>query len=701
MTHSALFSPAATALVGASEDFDKFSGKLFHYFGARGYAGALWPINPKYETMGGLTCYKSLAELPGPVDHVGIAVAPQRLMDTLGAAVEAGAKAATVFTAGFAESGTEEGRALQARLTAFCRETGLAVVGPNCNGILNIRDGFILSATAAVNHPRLRPGPIGIVSQSGGFGQIGVMWRAVEMGLGIGLQVSCGNEAGLTAAEIAGLMLDDPDISIVLMALESVRDGKGLLALGDKARAAGKPVLAVKLGRSSLGAKAASSHTAALVGADEVHDAAFAEAGIVRVDTAQELCDVAMLHTGGKRPKGDGLAAVSLSGGSLVAAADHAQPNGLTFPAYSEATREVLRGLIPGFIAIDNPTDLSPQAIGNRDIFRSVLDTMAADPGVNTLLPILTLSQGPILDTIREVAEASDQMTAIVWVGGATDGSEAPAASGLFHGVPLFRDIEPAMKALGNLTASLKALAERPEAPARPSGIDAAAAERIVAAPGALTAREGKALLEAYGIATTAERLARSEAEAVAAFETAGRPVVMKIDAEGVAHKSDIGGVALGLASAEAVSAAYRTMMQRVGEHVAAAAIRGVTIEAMAPKGFEALIGFSEDPIYGPVVALGAGGILAEYLGQPVLGLAPLSTPRARAMVDAMPGAAMLAGARGEAPRDREALVEALVRVSHIAADFAGRVQEMDLNPVIVGALGEGVVAVDALVVKS
>ncbi|RAI01721.1 hypothetical protein DLJ53_09950 [Acuticoccus sediminis] len=700
MIHSALFSPAATALVGASTDVGKFSGKLFHYFRARGYGGALWPVNPKYERLDDLACYPSLADLPGPVDHVGVAVAPHRVIPTLEEAIAAGAKAATVFSAGFAESGTEEGRALQERLSAFCRETGLAVVGPNCNGILNIRDGFVLSATAAVHNPALKPGPIGIVSQSGGFGQIGVMWRAMEMGLGVGLQVSCGNEAGLTASEIAGLMLDDPDIGIVLLALESIRDGAGLLSLGEKARAAGKPVVAVKLGRSSLGAKAASSHTAALVGADEVHDAALAQAGIVRVDTAQELCDVAMLYTGGKRPRDNGVAAVSLSGGSLVAAADHAEPNGLAFPAYQETTLEALRGLIPGFINVSNPTDLSPQAIGNREIFRSTLQTLAADPGVGTLMPILTLSQGPIVETICEVAQQSAQLTMVVWVGGTTDGSEAPAMSGLFHGVPVFRDIEPAMKALGHLLASMSALGRTEGAPEAPAGIDRDRALRIAGAGGELSAREAKEVLKAYGIATTAERLATSEAEAVAAFEAVGRPVVMKIDAEGVAHKSDIGGVALGLASGEAVRDAYRTMLERVAAHVEPSAIRGVTIEPMAPRGFEALLGFSEDPIYGPVVALGAGGILAEYLGRPVLRLPPLSEAAAREMVEAMPGRRVLSGVRGEAARDVGALVDLVVRFSHLAHDLAGTVREMDVNPVIVGAEGEGAIAVDALMVK-
>src|SRR6185312_3761646 len=525
------------------------------------------------------------------------------------------------------------------------------------------------------------------------------MWRAMQMGLGVSLQASCGNECDMQAFDIASIMVDDPGTDIILLALESIRDGERMFAMAEKARAAGKPVLALKLGRNAFGARAAASHTAALVGADAIHDTALAQAGIVRVDTAQELCEAAMLLSR-RRPPGQpaGMATVSISGGSLVVAADNAEPNGLVFPAYQPETLKKLARLIPGFIAIGNPTDLSPQAIGNGDVFRQVLEIIAADPNVGALMPVLTMSQRSIADAVCDFADNTDLPTAIVWTGGCTDG-ETPAAGGLYKGVPLFRDIEPAMKAFGffNRLRGAEAGIDR-HRPSRPQGIHSDAARAIVTkfAGNRLAERVSKGVLREYGLSTTDDRFVRTADEAAEAFKSFDGPAVLKIESPEIVHKSDIGGVALDLRDEAAVRGAFHEMSRRVADYRPDTELDGMILQRMVPAGVEILVGFTSDPVYGPVLALGPGGTLAEYSGPPVLRLPPFGRTEAMAMIDAMPARRVLDGVRGRSPCDLDALADFLVRFSWLASELGDVLAEADVNPLILGGVGEGCIAVDA-----
>lgn len=694
------FKPASVALVGATEDLSKFGGRCIRLMLDFGYEGRIYPINPKYDSFSGLTCYPDVMALPEVPDHVGIVVGTGHVMATLRQCAAKGVKFATVFTAGYAETGTERGRALQAEISAFCRETGVRVMGPNCNGMINFVHHFAMASTATIAGPRQKAGNVGIVSHSGGLGQVNTMWRAQQAGVPISYEVSCGNDADLDALDYARFMVADDASDVVLMLLERVPSGAKLAALGLEAEAKGKPVIVLKLGRTEAGSRAAASHTGALTGSDALHDAAFRQWGMIRVEDCPELYETAMLlRRRDRRPRGNRLAGMAISGGNAVQLADLGAAHGLRWPSYSAETQVKLAQWMPGFGSIGNPTDLTAGAIGQKDTYASVLEVIAADENVDTVVPILTFAARDEILRVRELAQSLPKPVAVLWSGGCSDDPSLDTRVFAEANVPIYRDTRALLQAASRAAGYAEfARAYAARAPlVRPAGMSEAAAREALGL-GDLTEATSKRVLAAYGLAVTREALAGSGAEAVAIAARMGGKVALKILSPDIAHKTEAGGVRLGLAAPDEIAAAHDAIIASARAYAPGARIEGVLVQEMVPLGVEIMLGVSNDPVLGPAVSVALGGIFVEVMGDIVHHLAPLGPEDAAAMLRGLKGAKLLEGVRGMPPADVGALADAMVRLSWLAHDLADVIAEIDLNPVIVGATGLRVA--DALIVR-
>lgn len=695
------FAPRSVALVGATEDPGKFGGRAMRQLVDFGYRGPIYPVNPNRGEIFGLRCYASLGDLPQTPDHVGIVLPAARVPEALEACVTLGVPFATVFSAGFAETGTAQGRALQWRTTEIAHRSSLRVMGPNCNGLINFVDRFALTSTASINGPVRPAGDIAIASHSGGAGQVNTMWRAQQAGLGISYQVSCGNDADLSLLDYAAFMLESAATRVVLLLAERIDDGAKLAALARRAAALDKPIVMVKVGRTEAGSRAAASHTGALTGADAVFDAALRQLGIVRVDDCNELYEVAMLLRRGRWPRGHRAAAASISGGNLVMLADLGAARGIEWPAFSEATQQTLREALPGFTAAVNPTDLTAAAIGRSDTVEVVGRAVLADPNIDVFVPVLTLAPAAEVRSIATLSQASEKPVAILWSGGCTDDPALDPCTLVRDGHAVYRDASQCMRAVhaAMVYGEGRRRLARPAA-ARPDDIDRVAASAIVqSASGILTEYRTKALLRCYGLPVTREHLARTPDEAVRHAAQLSGAVALKAQSADLAHKTEAGAIRLGVRGEAAIRAAYDEVLAAARAWRPGLQLDGVLVQEMVHGAAEFFVGISRDVTFGPVIAAGLGGVFIEVLDDVALRLPPLAQHDAIEMLESLRGKALLQGVRGRPALDVPALADCIVRLSWLALDFADRIIELDVNPICVFPAGKGVRVVDALAV--
>ena len=695
------FAPKSVALVGATEDLSKFGGRCLSQTIRFGYDGAIYPINPKREQILGRSCYASVGALPQTPDDVGLLLPAAAVPGALQDCADRGVPFVTVFSAGFGEAATDEGRALQDRCVQIARRGGLRFMGPNCNGMVNFVDGFALTSTASIGERPARGGDLGVVSQSGGAGQVNVMWRAQQLGLGISYQVSCGNDADLDVLDYAAFMVESAATRVVMMLVERLPSGDRLRRLADRAHALDKPIVMVKVGRTEAGSKAAASHTGSVTGADAVCDAALREMGIVRVDDCSELYETAMLLRQRKWPSGSRVAATSISGGNLVMAADIGAGLGLQWPGFTEATQRRIADILPGFGKAANPADLTAGAIGKPGAYASTCTAIAQDPNIDGLVPVLTIASEDDIRAAASVSEGSSKPVAILWTGRALGDSKLTQEALVAQGHAVYRDATPCLKALARTLWYGTWRHSREAGPvARPSSIAAEKAQAALAgAPRTLPERLAKQVLAAYGLPVTREALARSAAEAAGIAAGFGTPVALKIESQDIPHKTEAGAIRLGVTGA-AAAAAFDDVKQAALRYKPSARIDGVLVQEMVPAGAEMLLGLSHDATFGPVLTVGMGGVFVEVF-QDVAFLLPPVTPRqAREAVMGLRAAKLLQGARGAAAADVDALVDAIVRLSWVAVDLGAAIEEMDINPLVVLPQGQGVKIVDALIVR-
>jgi acetate---CoA ligase (ADP-forming) len=671
------FTPKTVAVIGASQRPGSIGGELFRNVLRAEFRGVCFPVNRSGGSVAGVRAYRSVAEIGEQIDLAVICLPGPAVLEAAEEALAAGVRALCVISAGFAEVGAD-GVARQDELVAVVRAHGARLLGPNCLGIAAAAPR--LNATFG---PRaLPPGNVGFSSQSGALG-LAVLERAAERGLGLSAFVSVGNKADISSNDLLEYWQDAPETDVVLLYLESFGNPRKFARVARRVARA-KPIVAMKAGRTGAGARAASSHTAALAGSEAAVDALFHHAGVLRVDTLEELLDVTALLAGQPLPRGRNVAVLTNAGGLGILCADACEAGGLTLPPLADATVEALRGVLPSEASVGNPVDMLGSAVGAT--YEQALPLLLEDPGIDA---VIVLFVPPVVAGADEVAEAVAR--AVEQRGG----GEKPVLVSIISGggtpepllsapVASFSYPESAARALGRAAA-------RAEWLRRPQGrvpvlerIDVKRAAAIAHAAGDrwLTADETRTLLESYGIPFVAERSAATVEDAVAAAGELGYPVVLKTAVPGV-HKTESGGVALDLRDEVAV----RDAAERVGAPF--------IVQPLVRGGVELLVGAVQDPVFGPLVAVGPGGTLAELIGAASFRLAPLTDADAEEMVQSGKVARLLEGFRGAPPADVQAVTDLLLRVSRLVDDVP-ELAELDLNPVLAGT--DGCVAVDARV---
>jgi acetate---CoA ligase (ADP-forming) len=690
----ALLRPRSIAVIGASRSPNTIGYQILDNLLRHGFTGAVYPVNPSAVAVHGIRAYPSVGAIPDPVDLAVVVVPKQHVVRVAEECGAHGVRGLVVISAGFREVGGD-GVAREQELMEIVRRYGMRLVGPNCMGVLNTAPDVSMNATFAPTMPPT--GPVSFLSQSGAMG-VTILDYAAEYGIGISQFVSVGNKPDISGNDLIEYWADDERTRIVLMYVENFGNPRHFTALSREVTRR-KPIVVVKSGRSGAGARAASSHTGALAGTDAAIDALFAQSGAIRVDTVEELFDLAMAFSHQPIPRGNRVAIVTNAGGPGIIIADACEAHGLEVPALSDATRERLLAHLPEEASVQNPIDMIASATAGS--YRMAVEAVLADPDIDavitTFVPPLGIRQEDIAEAIVAASERTrDKPVLAVLMGreGLPQGLAELAAAG----IPGYRFPESAVRALAALYRYRRWLA-RPEGSVRRFEADSSRVAEIVATAlqkgrSKLSEAEVMQVLEAYGIPVAPYRLARSPEAAVDAAEEIGYPVVIKAVAPSVVHKSDVGGVRLNLASATDVRDAYLEMLDTVPTRagIDPAEIQGVLVQKMARGGKEVIIGSTWDPSFGPLLMFGLGGIYVEALGDVTFRLQPVSDTDTAEMVRCIRGIRLLQGLRGEPPVDLGAIEEVIQRVSQLVGDHAA-LRELDINPWL--ALPEGGVAVD------
>ena len=689
----ALFNPRSVAVIGASEDPTRIGGRPLRYLKEFGFRGEVWPVNPRRDRVQGLEARPDIGEVPGPIDVAVVAVAAANVPETIEACAECGVGAAVVFTSGFAETDAA-GAARQRRLREIARSSGMRILGPNCLGVYNAATGFFATFTTTLDIHRPKPGPVAIVSQSGAYGShLGLLARRRR--IDVGLWVSTGNECDVTVSECIAWMAERPDIEVLAAYAEGIGDGNALLASFDAARARGKRVLFTKTGRSEAGAEAVRSHTAALAGADAVFDAMLAQAGIVRTDSTEEMLDAAYAASFGALPSSRRIGLMTISGGAGVMMADEAAVQGLEVaPMPEEAQRRLKEKL--SFCTPRNPVDITAQVFNAPHLVGAFLDAMLDEGDYGAVVLFFTYVASvefmakPILEAIARARERHPHRPILMSMVG-SDEAIAPYEA---LNVPVFEDPVRAVRTVSALARVREGLAPGPGAgadtTARPPG------DRHDG--GRLDEHEALRLLASWGVPVVETRVAHSAAEAARAAAAIGGPVAMKILSPDIEHKTEAGGVALGVAVDDA-AAEHDALVARARAYDTNAGIRGALVAPMV-GGVECILGVRRDPVFGPVVMVGSGGVLAEVVDDVAFGKAPIDDAQAKRMIAGLSVARVLEGVRGRPRCDIDALAAAAAALSRFAAAHADAIESVDVNPFVVLPEGQGGMALDALIVS-
>ena len=687
---TALLAPRSVAIIGASTDPTRIGGRPIAYMLARGFAGPILPVNPNRATVQGLPAYGSIAQLPEIPDVAIVAVPALAAVDAVEELAALGVKGAIVFSAAFAETGAE-GAALQARMTRTARAHGMRLLGPNSLGAFNDRIGFygIFSASLEGGYPP--PGRIGIASQSGAYGTH-VFTAARERKIGTPLCVTTGNEADVTVGDVIGWMVEDPEIDVIAAYLEGIRDAASFTAALEAARAARKPVVVMKVGRSRLGQAAARSHTASIAGNDAVTGAVLAEFGAVRARTTEEMLDIAQLATRRIYPVGNTLGMITVSGGAGVLVSDVAEDLGLAMPPMPVATQARLTQLLP-FASPANPVDCTAQALNDISLVGQFTEAMVAEGGYSSVLAFFTQIGGAASIAAglrRELGAVRARHPDRLYVLSVLARPELVAGYEA-DGFSVYEDPTRA-------TVAIEAMGRFGDAFARTPGQAPPTAPPIDLPTESPNEAEAKRLLAEAGIEAAPERACASAEAAVDAARSFGFPVVMKILSPDILHKSEIGGVLLGVATPEAVRDGFDLLLDRARQAVPDARIEGVLVAKQLEGGVECILGIHRDPVFGPIAMFGLGGIFVEIMRDVAFRRCPFGEDEAERMIRSIRAAPLLLGARGRPPADIAALARMLARLSVLAHQAGPRLRAIDLNPVLALPVGEGAYALDAVI---
>lgn len=694
-----LLYPKSVVVVGASRDPRSVGGGLFRNLLSGGFQGIVFPVNHAAPAVAGVKAYPSILEVPGEVDLAVIAVPAESVETVVGQCAEKGVWGLVVISAGFGEAGGD-GRKREDALRERTLAYSMRVIGPNCLGIVNTDSEVGMNATFAPVQPI--PGRISMSSQSGALG-IALLDYATSIGLGLAQFVSIGNRIDVSPNDLLEFWEDDAGTDVILLYLESFGNPRRFSRIARRVSRS-KPIVSLKSGRSASGARAASSHTGALAGADAAADALFRQAGVIRVDTVEDMFAVAQVLAYQPPPKGDRVAILTNAGGPGILAADACEALELSVPQLSEQTQSRLQAFLPPQASVANPVDMIASA--PPDHYRQALSVLLDDPEVDAVvliyIPPLVTDPDDIAAAVRDAYRAGDVGKPVIACFMMSRGAPPELALGKGKHIPSFTFPEDAVRALA-LARRYARFRESPEGQVvKFTDANAAIASEAVASAlkrgaGWMQPEEALSFLSAYGIRTAPAEVARSAEEAVSAAQHVGFPVAVKLRSHTLVHKTDLGGVHLGLGTPQDVEDAYRQIMGAVESAQVLDQAEGVIVQSMAPSGQEAIVGMSLDPNFGPLVMAGLGGVAVEALRDVSFSLHPLTDLDAGRMLHELRSASMLGVWRGRPARDIAALQDMILRFSALIDDWP-EVEEIEVNPVIILAEGEGCVAVDARV---
>ncbi len=689
-----LLYPKAIAVIGASRNPGKVGYAVLANLINNGFKGPIVPVNLDADEILGLKCYKSLGEYKDPIDLSIIMVGGKYVKDALQSSIKAGAKSVIVITAGFKEVGAAGAKAEQ-ELVEICRAGGVRMVGPNCLGVLNT--DHHMNATFAPSVPP--PGKISVISQSGAL-CVAILDWAAEQKLGLGKVISFGNKADLNEVDFIQTLAEDKETKVIVGYLESIKEGNKFLRIAEQA-ASIKPVVILKVGVTQAGAKAASSHTGSLAGADMAYGAAFKRAGVIRAESFEALFDYATAFAMQPLPNGERVAVITNAGGPGIMAADAAESSGLKMVSPSKESDAKLRAFMPAAGAFGNPIDV----IGDADPDRYVkaFEVMQDDETIDAIVVVVTPQN------MTKPLELAEKLGAASRRGGSKKpmlavfmgGTEVAAAREklMALGIPNYPSPDRAVTALRAM-CDYAAWKRRPARMVTRFPVNRRRVDRIINAQERsgitqIGEVEAKEILRAYDFNVLGGQLAQNDDEAVEIAERIGYPVVLKISSPDIIHKSDFGGVRINLANAEQVRDAFDLMMLRIQKRAPKAYLRGGFVEKMGQRGREVILGMTRDPQFGPMLMFGLGGIFVEVMKDVTFHLAPITAEEAMQMLKGTRSYALLQGARGQAPVDLEAIAGALQRISQLVTDYP-EIMELDINPFIVGPMGVQAYVADA-----
>lgn len=686
-----LFRPNSVAVMGASSDEKKIGGRPIFYLKHYNFEGDIYPINPNYDEIQGVKAYKSLSDVPGDVELALIALPSVMVEDAVRACADKGVKATVIFSSGYAETG-DDGAEAQARLLQIGRDAGMRIMGPNCMGLAGFDARMIMTFGFSMETMPPKLGPIGIVSQSGAYGAV-AYYEARDRHLGVSLWATTGNEGDIGLSEILTYYAADDAIKVILLYMEGCKDGPSFMAGLEAARAAGKPVIVTKVGASDVGAEAALSHTASITGSDVVFDTVIAKYGAHRTYSMDEFYDLGYACSITRSfPIGNRVGLLTISGGVGVLMSDIASRLGMDVPKLTDRAQERIREIIP-YAGTRNPVDITGQTLNDPSLVEKCLDILIEEDVCDIIVIYMAMAtQSPALTEI--FMEIFRNIRA--------KHPEVPIVAGIYAEGECRRELEDLgyivsrepTRAVG-IAASLLNFGRSFAADMLPATLPG---NGVIIPSETLNEVAAKKLLAAAGIPVVVETLVKSGAEAAAAVAALGQPAAMKLVSPDILHKSEIGGVMLKVEPEDA-AAAYETLRERGRKHKPDAAIEGVVVAPMIDGGVETILGVKRDPVFGPIVVFGLGGVFVEVLQDVTRRLAPFGVEEALEMIREIKGYPLLEGVRGGPVADVHTLAEALSRLSVLAHENRDRIDSIDINPFLVLPEGQGACAVDTLIV--
>jgi len=684
-----LLAPRSIAVLGASSDPTRIGGRPIAYMRAQNFPGALYPVNPNRAEIQGLKAYPTVADLPETPDLAIVAVPAELAAPAIEDLAKRGVKAVVMFTAGFAEM-DDAGAVAQEAMIATARSHGMRILGPNCLGVFDARRSYYATFSSSFDSGWPVLGRIGIASQSGAYGTH-LYTLARNRGIGASLCVMTGNEGDVTVGECIGWLAENPEVDVIAVYAEGIREAPGLIAALEAARAARKPIVMQKVGHSELGGKAAKSHTASIAGDDAVTEAIMAEFGVFRARNSEEMLDIAHTATRKIYPVKNTLGVITVSGGAGVLISDVADSLGLAMPEMPQDAQARLRELVP-FCGPRNPVDATAQVSNDVTLVKKFMDSMVRDGGYASVLGFFSMTASSrrwpaIREQLNLVrAEHPDRLYVLSVIVPQERRDELEADGWVVHEDPTRAVV--AIDAMGRFGAAFAEPAPAPAPVVAPVTLPAATP----------TEAEAKRLLAETGIASAPEAACTTADEAVAEAQRFGFPVVLKILSPDILHKSEIGGVMLDVGDADAVRSGFDLVLQRASAAAQAARIEGVLVAKQLKGGVECILGIHRDPVFGPMAMFGLGGIFVEVLKDVVFRRCPFGADVAETMIRSIKGAPLLLGARGRPRADVKALAEMLSRLSAFAVAAGDRLQSIDLNPVFAMPEGQGAFAADAVI---